>query len=165
MSLYFKNTDKDIFLTEKDEKTYKNNNNCRFCENENVNEKIRDHCHLTGKYRGTPHNICKIIVTQKQTNFIPILFHNFSDYDCHLFFRKIIDTNNAKVKFDVIPKTNDEYISITYGCSRFIFSYRFLSVGLDGLVRALKNDDFNILKKEFPDKWHYLNKNLVYLYE
>ena len=78
-------------MTEKDEKGYRNNNNCRFCEKEDVNDKVRDHCHLTDKYKGTPQNKCKINVTQNQSNFIPILFHNFSNYECHLFFRKIVD--------------------------------------------------------------------------
>ena len=67
--------------------------------------------------------------------------------------------------FDIIPKTNEEYISVTYGCIRFIDSYRFMSIGLDSLVKNLVGDDFKILKKEFPDKWQYLNKKLAYPYE
>ena len=38
---------------------------------------------------------------------------------------------NDKVKFDFIPKTNEEYISVTYGCIRFLDSYRILSLSLD----------------------------------
>ena len=37
----------------------------------------------------------------------------------------------------MIPKTNEEHISVSYGCIRFIDSYRFLSSGLDSLVRTL----------------------------
>ena len=51
------------------------------------------------------------------------------------------------------------------GCIRFIDTYRFLSVTLDGLVKKLKKDDFKILKKEFPDKRQYLNKKLAYPYQ
>ena len=51
---------------------------------------------------------------------------------------------NDKVKFDIIPKTNVEYISVTYGCIRFIYSYRFLSYSLDTLFKNLGNDDFII---------------------
>ena len=47
---------------------------------------------------------------------------------------------------------------------RFIDSYRFLSESLDKLVKNLDEDDFKILKKEFPDKWRYINKNLAYPY-
>ena len=77
----------------------------------------------------------------------------------------MVDKKNDKVDFDIIPKTNEEYISVTYGCIRFVDSYRFLSSGLDSLVKNLVEDDFKILKKEFPDKWQYLNKKLAYPYE
>ena len=36
---------------------------------------------------------------------------------------------------------------------------------MDKLVKKLHKDDFKILKKEFPDKWQCLNKNLAYPYE
>ena len=165
MAFYFKNTNKDIIMTQEDEEDFRINNICRFCEKEILSDKVRDHCHLTGSYRGLAHNTCNINVTQKQSNFIPFIFHNFSNYDCHMFFKKLVDKKNDKVKFDIIPKTNEEYISVTYGCIRFIDSYRFLSSGLDSLVRNLDEDDFKILKKEFPDKWQYLNKKLAYPYE
>ena len=82
-----------------------------------------------------------------------------------MFFKKLVDKKNDKVNFDIIPKTNEKYISVTYGCIRFIDSYRFLSSGLDSLVKNLNVDDFKILKKEFPDEWQYLNKKLAYPYE
>ena len=163
MAFYFKNTNKDI--TQLDEEDYRNNDICRFCEKIIESDKVRDHCHLTGSYRGPAHSKCNINVTQKQSNFIPFIFHNFSNYDCHMFFKKLVDKKKDKLDFDIIPKTNEEYISVTYGCIRFIDSYRFLSSGLDSLVKNLDNDDFIILKKEFPDKWQYLNKKLAYPYE
>ena len=64
-------------------------------------DKVRDHCHLTGKYRGPAHNTCNINVTQKQTNFIPFIFHNFSNYDCHMFFKKLVDKKKDKVDFEI----------------------------------------------------------------
>ena len=70
--------------------------------------------------------------------------------------KKLADKKNDKVKFDIIPKTNEEYISVTYSCNRFIDSYRFLSMSLDGLVKNLHEDDFKSLKNEFPDKWQYI---------
>ena len=165
MAFYFKNTNKDIIMTQEDEEDYKNDNTCRFCEKEILSDKVRNHCHLTGNYRGPVHSKCNINVTQKQSNFIPFIFHNFSNYDCHMFFKKLVDKKKNEVDFEIIPKTNEEYISVTYGCIRFIDSYRFLSSGLDSLVKNLDEDDFMILKKEFPDKWQYLNKKLAYPYE
>ena len=48
---------------------------------------------------------------------------------------------------------------------RFVDSYRFLSSGLDNLVKALNENDLIILKKEFPDNWQLLSKKLAYPYE
>ena len=110
---------------------------------------------MTGQYSGPAHSKYNINITQKQSNFIPFIFHSFSNFDCHLFFKRVVDKKNDKVNFEGIPKTNEEYISVTYGCKRFIDSYRFLSCSLDSLVKSLDNDDFIILKKEFPDEWHY----------
>ena len=165
MIFYFKNTKKDINMKQEDEEDYKKNNICRFCEKNIESVKVRDHCHLTGKYRGPAHNTCNINVRQADSNFIPFAFHNFSNYDCHMFFKRLVDLKKDKVKFKIIPKTNEEYISVKYGCIRFIDSYRFLSEKLEKIVKNLDEDDFKILKKEFPDKWQYLNKKLAYSYE
>ena len=86
MAFYFKNTKKDINMTDEDDEDYRNNDNCRFCEKEIITDKVKDHCHLTGKYRGPAHSKCNISVTQKQSSFIPFIFHNFSNSDCHMFF-------------------------------------------------------------------------------
>ena len=63
-----------------------------------------------------------------------------------MFFKKLVDKKNDKVIFDIIPKTNEEYISVTYGCIRFIDSYRFQSSSLDSLVRALVDNSDKRLK-------------------
>ena len=71
-----------------------------------------------------------------------------------MFFKKLRDKKNDKVKFDIIPKTNEEYISVTYGCNIFIDSYRFLSTGLDSLVKKLVDNTEKTLKdfqKEIVD--------------
>ena len=151
MAFYFKNTKKDIIMTEEDDEDYRNDNICRFCEKEILSDKVRDHCHLTGKYKGPAHSKCNISVTQKQSNFIPFIFHNFSNYDCHMFVKKLADKKKDKVDFDIIPKTNEGYIPVTYGCIRFIDSYRFLSSGLGSLVKALV-DNNNKRLKDFKDE-------------
>ena len=82
-----------------------------------------------------------------------------------MFFKRLYDLKKGKVKIKIIPKTNEKYISVTYGCIRFIESYRFLSESLDNFVKSLEEEDFKILKKEFPDKWQYLNKKIAYPYQ
>ena len=61
-----------------------------------IDDKVRDPCHLTGKYRGSAHSGCNINVTQKQSIFIPFKFHNFSKDDCHMFFKKLVDKKLIK---------------------------------------------------------------------
>ena len=91
MALYIKDTKKDINMTEEDEEFYKNTIVCRFCEKEITSDEIRDQCHLKGKYRGPALSICNIIVRQKQGIFIPFLFHNLSNYDCHTIFKSTVE--------------------------------------------------------------------------
>ena len=70
-------------MTEEDEVYFKNNNIFLFCEKNIESDKVRDHCHLISK---KTHSKCNINVTQKQSNFIPFIFHTFSNYDSHLLF-------------------------------------------------------------------------------
>ena len=47
--------------------------------------KVRDHCHYTGKYRGSAHSICNLKFNV--LNEIPVVFHNDSNYDYHFIIR------------------------------------------------------------------------------
>ena len=72
-------------MTEEDKENFKNNKNCRFLEKEIISDKVRDHCHLTGNYRGPAHSKRNINVKHSHSNFILFTFHNFSTYGCHFF--------------------------------------------------------------------------------
>ena len=58
-------------MTQKDKKDFENDKICRFSEKNIECDKVRDHCHLTGKYRGPAHSKCNINVPQDKS----ILFH------------------------------------------------------------------------------------------
>ena len=47
--------------------------------------KVRDHCHVTGKFRGAAHNKCnlKLRIPKK----LPIIFHNLQGYDGHIILK------------------------------------------------------------------------------
>ena len=107
---------------------------------------MRDHCRLTGKLGGTAHSNCNIKVKKSQSNFVSVILQKMSNYDCHLFFKTFVDKKKDEVKTKIIPKTNEEYISVTYGCIKFVDSYRFLSSSLDNLVETLVDNSHKSLK-------------------
>ena len=146
-------------MAQEDGEDFDKNNICRFCEKNIKPDKVRDHCHLTGNYRGPAHNTCNINVKQKDSNFIPFALHNSSNNGCHMFFKRLVDSKQDELKIEIISKTNEEYISVTYGCVKLIDSCRFLSRSLDKLVKKLDNDDFIILEKNFQIKGNISLKN------
>ena len=121
-------------------------NICRFCEKNIECDKVRDHCHLTGNCRGPAHSKCDINVTQDKSNCIPFILRNFCNFDCHMFFKKLVDKKKDKLEFDIIPETNEEYISVTYECKKLIDNFRFLSSSLDKLVKTLVDNSYKTLK-------------------
>ena len=92
----FKFTKKDIIMTEEDEEDFRNNIICSFCEKSIESDKVRDHCHLTSRYTGPAHSKYNINVTEQQSIFIQFIFHNFRNYDCHMFFKKLVDKKMIK---------------------------------------------------------------------
>ena len=66
-------------MTGKGEEEYRNSYFCRFSDTVSDADKVKDDLHLTGKYRGPAARKCNIIVTPKQSNFIPFVLHKFSN--------------------------------------------------------------------------------------
>ena len=122
---------------------------CWLCEKEfelkdvKENPVVKDHCHLTGKFRGLAHNSCNLNTRKAHTSLVPILFHNFSGYDCHLIFEKLVTMatkKNIKInENDIIAKSSESYITVKRGRLRFLDSYRFLDASLDKLTTTLES--------------------------
>ena len=108
---------------------------------------------MTSKNRGPAHSKGNFKTTPTQGNFIPFAFDNLINIYCHLFFKRLVDRKNDKVKLYTIPKTNEAYRSVTQGCIRFNDSYPFLSMGLYQLFETLDYDDFDIFKEKLSDEW------------
>ena len=75
--------------------------------NDPRNRKVRDHCHYTGLYWGAAHNNCNL--KYKIPDHIPIVFHNLSGYDTHLFIKELGRFNKNDI--GVIAENKEKYIS------------------------------------------------------
>ena len=71
------------------------------------NNRVRDHCHFSGKFKGAAHNECNL--NYKIPKFIPVVFHNLSGYDSHLLVKKLRGSQGEKIK--CIPNNEEKYIS------------------------------------------------------
>ena len=56
-----------------------------------------DHCHYTGKFRGTAHNICHL--RYKTPKWISVVFHNGSTYDYHFIIKELADEFKGNLSF------------------------------------------------------------------
>ena len=93
-----KHFNKNLIMSEEEEQ-FQSSNTCWICEKliDDDDEKVRDHCHVTGKFRGAAHWSCNINL--QLTKKVPVIFHNLRGYDSHLIFDEL---KNFDVKIDVI---------------------------------------------------------------
>ena len=138
---------------------------CEGCFDNTDKKKFRDFCYYTGKYLGACHCGCK----SKKVNFIPIFFHNLSNYDSHLFITNLATKINGE-KINCIPNNEQKYISFTKDCVvshlkdekgithpikfqlRFVDSFKFMGSSLASLASNLPDDKFFNLKKRFDGR-------------
>lgn len=70
-----------IKMTTQDELNFQFSSHCRVCkkdfaDDDEDNRPVRDHCHMSGAFRGAAHNLCNLKI--KPPKFIPCIFHNLS---------------------------------------------------------------------------------------
>ncbi|XP_048582217.1 uncharacterized protein LOC125561810 [Nematostella vectensis] len=153
---------KKVKMTPKDKIAYNDATHCHICEGELGEDKVLDHCHLTGKYRGAAHNACNL--DHKIPKFFPVFFHNLSGYDSHLFIKNL---GASEGKISCIPNNEEKYISFTKQVVvgsftnkkgnkidvkrdiRFIDSFKFMSASLDSLVGNMSRECFKNLAEYY----------------
>ena len=153
-----------IPLTDKEKETHENQKifyicEQEFCTDENnkkefkLKQKVRDHCHYTGKYKRAAHSICNL--RYKIPKEIPVVFHNGSTYDYQFIIKKLAREFNSN--FDCLGENTEKYITFSVPIKKehanskisiyklkFIDSYRFMQDSLSNLVDNL----FGIDKKK-----------------
>ena len=111
--------------------------------------------------------LIKNATRDRKPKFVPVIFHNLSGYDAHLFVKSLGSENDANI--DCIPSTEEQYISFSKGiydgengnkkfkCKiRFVDSFKFMSTRLDKFVGNLngngEKNQFKHIKQAFNDK-------------
>ena len=118
----------------KDDEDFENSVKSRICSHAYVegDVKVRDHCHVTGKYRGSAHRDCNINV--KLNHKIPIVFHNIKNYGSHLIMQEL---GKCNFKINVLSNGLEKYLSFnTNNKLIFIDCFQFFRFSLDSLVKT-----------------------------
>ena len=172
---------KEMIFTEENEKQFNEASDCWICGEELKNDRVRDHCHYTGRYRGAAHNNCNL--KYRKPNNISVFFHNLSGYDSHLFIKKL-GSPDKKENIDCIPNNEEKYISFSKTIKtgqytnkkgeikdktfKIVFkdSLKFMSSSLGALVNNLPKDAFkNISKYYTPEQVELIKQKGFYPYE
>jgi hypothetical protein len=143
-------------MTAADVKSFGEATVCYLCKGEFVDigevdsgSKVRDHCHLTGNYRGALHSGCNLASRTNRRKFrIPVIFHNLKSFDGHIIVQGLRENDDVSV----IPTTMEKYLTISLGPHlQLIDSLAFLPSSLRTLVESLPPEDFKCCREAFSD--------------
>ena len=113
-----------IKMSAEEEERFQLSNSCWICDKlfDVGDDKVRDHCHITGKYRGAAHWSCNINL--KLSKKVPAIFHNLRGYDIHLIIKEI---SKFDVKVSVILNGLEKYMAFTITTNLvFVDSIKFI---------------------------------------
>ena len=169
-----------MIITVEEQEQFNQASNCWICKKKlNLQDRVRDHCHFTGRYRGAACNICNL--KYRKPNNISVFFHNLTGYDSHLFIKKLGVSEGA---IDCIPNNEENYISFSktiktgeylnkrgetknkYFKIVFKDTLKFMASSLEALVSNLPEDGFKNLNKYFkPEHVKLLKQKGFFPYE
>ncbi|XP_077264211.1 uncharacterized protein LOC143898524 [Temnothorax americanus] len=136
-----------VELTEDEKREFRLATRCHVCGKsfQLEDKRVRDHCHLTRRYRGPAHS--RYNLNYRNVYAIPVFFHNLSGYDAHFVVEKI--ANEFEGGIDLLPLTKESYIS---------FSKTVKETQTDGgcgeyrnLASYLNKDKLRITRSEYAD--------------
>ena len=163
---------KMVPLTTEEKIHYNNQKICYICKkefnnNDKKQQKVKDHCHYTGKYRGAAHNICNL--RYKVPKEIPVVFHNGSTYDYHFIIKELV--KEFEGNFDCLGENTEKYITFSVPIKKkienkasieinykikFIDSCRFMSSSLSKLVGNLSEGIHNTKCSDCESNFDYI---------
>ena len=173
-----KEFNKPLKMTKEDEEKFQKADECHIC-NKKYNEtdvRVRDHCHITGKYRGSAHKDCNL--NFQISDKIPVIFHNLRGYDSHFIMQEIGEivkkntyTNKkgekCQMNINAIPNNMEKYMAFMLGNHlTFIDSFQFMSSSLEKLVSNLPKESLKYTSKKFKgEKLDLMAQKGVYPYD
>ena len=86
-----------------DKLVYANSTLSHICNKELGKDRVRDRCHLTGKFRGAAHEVCNL--KYRAPKFFQVVFHNLSGYDSHLFIKTLEIAKEIFLVYQIMNKT------------------------------------------------------------
>ena len=161
-----------MIFTPEDAHNFANSSVCFFCNktlnwDDNENPVVKDHCHISGKFRGAAHRGCNVNAPRQSK--IYIYFHNAKGYDNHHIIEALAADKKTK-NIEVVGNTKEKYVQIR--TKRFFIhdSMAHLSTGLDELAESLKlkgEENFTFIREEFSsdDQFRYGLQKLAYPYD
>ena len=171
---------KMIPLANEEKESYENQKVCYICEKEfctdknikkefKLNQKVRDHCHYTGKYRRAAYSICNL--RYKILKEIPAVFHNGSTYYYHFLIKRL--AKEFKGNFECLGENAEKYITFSAPIKKqydngkpsiyklkLIHSHRFMQDSLSNLVDNLSGIDNNEPENKIVDTMRSMNDSL-----
>jgi hypothetical protein len=150
-------------MTEKEKQIFNNSKICHICKNmiTQFEIKVRDHCQITGVYRGPEHLLCNL--NYQIPHDLPVIIHNLKNFDSNLILREL--SQKFFIQCKILPKTTEKFLSFSIDNIKFLDSFQFLSASLETLVNNLKNSnaDFPISRKIFEKRFGKLNGKIFNL--
>ncbi|XP_068749374.1 uncharacterized protein [Montipora capricornis] len=173
-----KHFNKPLRMTKDDEEKFQKADKCHICEKKynRTDVRVRDHCHITGQYRGSAHQDCNL--NFRLTDKIPVIFHNLRGYDSHFIMQEIGEIVNkhtytnkkgekCQMNINAIPNNMEKYMAFMLGNHlTFIDSFQFMSSSLEKLASNLPKESLKYTSQKFKDKkLDLMSKKGVYPYD
>ena len=176
-----KHFNKPLKMTKEDEKDFQKAIKCHICDQQYTDKdiRVRDHCHITGKFRGSAHQDCNLKLRIKPDNIkIPVIFHNLRGYDSHFIMQQIgkIAKKHAyknkrgeecHMNINCIPNNMEKYLAFMLGNHLvFLDSLQFMNSSLDNLIKHLPDEAFKYTKQEFEkEQFNLMKQKGIYPYD
>ena len=171
---------KPLKITDDDELSFRLEDKCHICGEKYTDKdvRVRDHCHITGKFRGSAHQECNLKLRIPENIKIPVIFHNLRGYDSHFLMQEIgaivkkhtyknYKGREMEMQINAIPNNMEKYMAFMLGDHLvFLDSFEFMSLSLDKLVSNLPKDDLKYTSQAFKGRrLELMTRKGVYPYD